>query len=98
MLNNEKVFAVIPARGGSKRLPGKNILELAGKPMIAWSIEAARNSKFIDEIFVSDLTSGSLEKIELNLPKICFCRLIVFIQMAQSYRSPTHTCRHWQLD
>lgn len=41
MLDSKKVIAVIPARGGSKRLPGKNTKQLGGKPLIAWSIEAA---------------------------------------------------------
>lgn len=50
----EKTFlAIIPARGGSKRLPRKNVLNLAGKPLIAWSIEAAKGSKYIDSIVVS---------------------------------------------
>ncbi|SVB97878.1 uncharacterized protein METZ01_LOCUS250732, partial [marine metagenome] len=47
------MLAIIPARGGSKRLPRKNILDLAGKPLIAWTIEAALNSKYIDRIVVS---------------------------------------------
>ena len=45
--------AVIPARGGSKRIPGKNIRDFCGKPMIAWSIEAARASGCFDEVIVS---------------------------------------------
>jgi len=50
----EKTFlAVIPARGGSKRLPRKNVLDLAGKPLIGWSIEAAKESKYIDSVVVS---------------------------------------------
>nr|ELR5257563.1 acylneuraminate cytidylyltransferase family protein [Providencia rettgeri] len=53
MINNKKVMAIIPARGGSKRLPRKNILPLAGKPLITWSIDAARNSKYVDNIFIS---------------------------------------------
>ncbi|EJD6508751.1 MULTISPECIES: cytidylyltransferase domain-containing protein [Providencia] len=53
MINNKKVMAFIPARGGSKRLPHKNILPLAGQPLISWSIEAAQNSQYIDDIFVS---------------------------------------------
>lgn len=48
-----QVLAIIPARGGSKGLPGKNILPLAGKPVVAWTIEAARQSRFIDRIIVS---------------------------------------------
>lgn len=46
-------LAVIPARGGSKRIPRKNIKEFCGKPMIAWSIEAARASGLFDRILVS---------------------------------------------
>lgn len=45
--------AVIPARGGSKRIPRKNIKEFCGKPIIAWSIEAALNSEVIDQVVVS---------------------------------------------
>jgi pseudaminic acid cytidylyltransferase len=46
-------IAVIPARGGSKRIPRKNIKEFCGKPMIAWSIEAAIASGLFDHILVS---------------------------------------------
>lgn len=53
MINNKRVIAIIPARGGSKRLPRKNVLPLAGKPLIMWSIEAALASKYIDKIIVS---------------------------------------------
>ena len=45
--------AVIPARGGSKRIPRKNIKDFCGKPMIAWSIEAAKKSQMFDRIIVS---------------------------------------------
>lgn len=48
-----KHLAVIPARGGSKRIPRKNIRSFYGKPMIAWSIEAAKASACFDEILVS---------------------------------------------
>jgi pseudaminic acid cytidylyltransferase len=47
------IVAIIPARGGSKRIPRKNIREFAGKPMIAWSIEAAREACCFDKIVVS---------------------------------------------
>ncbi|CAM4089993.1 acylneuraminate cytidylyltransferase family protein [Vibrio neonatus] len=53
MIDGKKVIALIPARGGSKRLPRKNILSLAGKPLINWTIEAARKCSYIDEIIVS---------------------------------------------
>jgi len=45
--------AVIPARGGSKRIPRKNIKEFCGKPMIAWPIEVAKKSKLFDRIIVT---------------------------------------------
>ena len=46
-------IAIIPARGGSKRLPGKNLMMLAGKPLIAWTIEAAIESGVFDRVVVS---------------------------------------------
>ena len=48
-----KILAIIPARGGSKGLPRKNILDLAGKPLIAWTIEASLSSKYITKTLVS---------------------------------------------
>jgi len=53
MIDGEKLLAIIPARGGSRRLPRKNILDLAGKPLIAWTVEAALASKHIDRVVVS---------------------------------------------
>ena len=47
------IVAIIPARGGSKSLPKKNILPLAGKPVIAYTIEIAKSSKYINRIVVS---------------------------------------------
>ncbi|MCP4884304.1 MAG: acylneuraminate cytidylyltransferase family protein [Flavobacteriales bacterium] len=48
-----KKIALIPARGGSKGLPGKNIYPLLGKPVLAWSIDVARDSGVFDRICVS---------------------------------------------
>ncbi|MFJ7408996.1 MULTISPECIES: cytidylyltransferase domain-containing protein [unclassified Lysinibacillus] len=48
-----KVLAIIPARGGSKTVPRKNIKDLAGKPLIVWTIEEAKKSKYIDRVIVS---------------------------------------------
>ena len=53
MISNKRVIAIIPARGGSKGLPGKNIRPLCGKPLIAWSIERARQSRHIDTVVVT---------------------------------------------
>ncbi len=47
------ILAIIPARGGSKGLPGKNIKPLNGKPLVAYSIEAANKSKFINKLVLS---------------------------------------------
>ena len=53
MVTSKKTVAIIPARGGSKRIPKKNIVDFHGKPMIAWTIEAALKSKIFDKVIVS---------------------------------------------
>jgi len=50
---NKTFLAIIPARGGSKRLPRKNLLDLNAKPLIAWSIEAGIRSQYIDKVLVT---------------------------------------------
>lgn len=58
MIAGERALGLIPARGGSKGIPGKNTRPLAGKPLIAWTIEAARRSRWLDQVV---LTSDSSE-------------------------------------
>ena len=53
MIENKKVLAVIPARGGSKGIPNKNVVSLMGKPLINWTIEAASSSRYIDHLILS---------------------------------------------
>lgn len=53
MIGNKTVLAIIPARGGSKGVPRKNIRELGGKPLLAWTIEEAKKSKYIDQLVLS---------------------------------------------
>ncbi|MBM9501947.1 acylneuraminate cytidylyltransferase family protein [Leptospira sp. 201903071] len=53
MINDEKILAIITARGGSKGVPKKNIRDLDGKPLIAWTIETAKKSKYIDRLILS---------------------------------------------
>ncbi len=48
-----RIVAIVPLRGGSKGIPGKNIKQIAGKPLFAWSIEAALKSEIPDKIVVS---------------------------------------------
>lgn len=53
MINGYRVLAIIPARKGSKGIPGKNIKIMNGKPLIVWTIEQAKKSRYIDKILVS---------------------------------------------
>lgn len=57
-MDNIKILAIIPARAGSKGIKDKNIVDLNGKPLIAYSIDAALKSKYIDKVVVS--TDGEL--------------------------------------
>ena len=56
-----KKLCIIPARGGSKRIPKKNIKDFLGKPLIAYSIEAAKNSKYIE--YLGFITNRDLAKV-----------------------------------
>ncbi len=53
MYKDNVILCVIPARGGSTGLPGKNIKQLMGKPLIAYTIEQAKKSKYIDRVIIS---------------------------------------------
>jgi len=53
MYEGNKIFALIPARGGSRGLPKKNLRFLAGKPLISWTIDVARENVYVDKIVVS---------------------------------------------
>ncbi|TDL76496.1 cytidylyltransferase domain-containing protein [Peribacillus frigoritolerans] len=61
MINGERILAIIPARGGSKGIPGKNIRPLAGKPLLAWTIEEAKKSRYIDRLVLSSEDSEIIE-------------------------------------
>lgn len=52
-MTQTQIIALIPARGGSKGIPRKNIREFGGKPLISWTIEAARKSRYLTKIVVS---------------------------------------------
>ena len=53
MLDGKSILAIIPARGGSKGIPGKNIKKLGGRPLIDWTIKEAQKSKYIDRLMIS---------------------------------------------
>jgi CMP-N-acetylneuraminic acid synthetase len=55
------IVAIVPARAGSKRLPGKNMLPLAGKPLVQWTLDAAKESGVIDLILVTSDDSAVLD-------------------------------------
>lgn len=63
MYEDKSVLALIPARGGSKGIPGKNIKPLCGHPLIAYTISAARKSKYVDAVVV---TTDSKEIAEVS--------------------------------
>lgn len=61
MYKDKTFLAIIPARGGSKRLPRKNVLDLSGKPLIAHTIEAGLKSNYVDKVVVSSDDEEILE-------------------------------------
>lgn len=74
MYENKRILALIPARGGSKGIPHKNIAPLAGKPLIQYSIDAALQSKYIDYVFVSTDDAEIADIAKKNGSKVPFLR------------------------
>ena len=73
MFDDHKILALIPARGGSKGIKNKNIIDLCGKPLIQYSIDAAKNSKYVDDVVVStdsELIAEIAKKIGADVPFI----------------------------
>ncbi|MFK7905180.1 MAG: hypothetical protein AB8B69_08650 [Chitinophagales bacterium] len=64
-MDNPKSICIIPARGGSKRIPRKNVLPLNGVPLLAYTIRAARDAKVFDEILVST-EDEEIKQVALN--------------------------------
>lgn len=62
----KNIIAIIPARSGSKRLKNKNIININGQPMISWTINAAKNSKLINQIYVSSDSRKILDIAKKN--------------------------------
>ena len=54
-----RIVAIIPARGGSKGIPNKNVKNFDGKPLMTWTIEQALNSKLIQETYITSISSNS---------------------------------------
>lgn len=53
MIGELRVLAVVPARGGSKGVPNKNVRQLVGRPLLAWTLDAAAGSRYLDKVVVS---------------------------------------------
>jgi pseudaminic acid cytidylyltransferase len=84
-------LAIIPARGGSKRIPRKNIRDFCGKPMIAWSIEAALDSGCIDRVIVSTDDDEIAEVARRHGADIPFMRPV---DLADDYSGTTAVIQH----
>jgi CMP-N,N'-diacetyllegionaminic acid synthase len=74
MINGKKILVYIPARAGSKGIKDKNIIEVCGKPLIAYSIEAAKNSKYVDKVIVSTDSPSYAEISKLYDADVPFLR------------------------
>ena len=61
MVNQRKILAVVPARGGSKGVSKKNIRSLNGKPLISYIIDSAKQSKYIDKLIISSEDERTIE-------------------------------------
>lgn len=91
-------IAIIPARGGSKRIPRKNIKDFCGKPMIAWSIEAAKTSGLFDRIIVSTDDEEIAEVAKQWGAEVPFMRPD---ELSNDYAGTTEVIAHatqWALD
>ena len=91
-------IAIIPARGGSKRIPRKNIKEFCGKPIIAWSIEAAKVSGLFEHIIVSTDDNEIAEIAKYWGAEVPFRRPI---ELSNDYAGTTEVVAHaikWALD
>ena len=84
-------IAVIPARGGSKRIPHKNIKPFFGKPMIAWSIEAAKESRLFDMVIVSTDDNEIAKVAEEYGAKVPFMRPA---ELAEDITPPEPVIKH----
>jgi len=87
----KRVLAVITARGGSKGLPNKNILPIAGKPLVSWTIEAAKDSQLITHLIVS---SDDNRIIEIAKDLRCDAPFIRPSELAQDNSSNSDVLLH----
>lgn len=91
MTSNKSAVAIIPARGGSKKIHRKNIKPLAGKPLVAWTIEAALGYRYFDRIIVST-EDAEIARISRKYPiEVPFLRPI---ELSQDDTPDLPVCQH----
>ncbi len=95
MISGKTVLAIIPARGGSKGVPRKNIKDLCGKPLIAWTIEETLKSKYIDRIIVSTEDKEIAEISEEYDAEVPFMRPKKLSEDGTSGIEPLLHCINW---
>lgn len=97
MYQDKTFLAIIPARGGSKRLPRKNVLDLAGKPLVAWTIEAALGCSYIDDVMVTTDDEEIAEVAKLFGANVPFLRPAALASdTATTYDAIKHTVDFYQ--
>lgn len=97
MYKSKTFLAVIPARGGSKGLVDKNIKELCGKPLIAWSIEAGLKSDYLDEVMVTTDYQNIAEVSKQYGANVPFLRPDELASdTATSFDAIKHTIEHYK--
>ena len=74
MIHGAQVLAVIPARGGSKGIPRKNLRLVGGKPLIAWTIATAKGSRYVDRLIVSSEDTQIIETARREGCEVPFVR------------------------
>ena len=89
------IIGLITARGGSKSIPGKNINPLAGKPLIAWTIEAALQCKELSRVIVSTDDEKIAEVAQQWGAEVPFIRPVELAQDASSHISVVLHAIHW---
>lgn len=95
LINGKTVLAIIPARGGSKGVPRKNVKNLCGKPLIAWSIEEALKSKYIDRLVVSTEDEEIAEISKKYGAEVPFIRPIELAKDDTPGIEPLLHCIYW---
>lgn len=91
-------IAIIPARGGSKRIPNKNLRDFCGQPIIAWSIQAALNSQLFDEVVVSTDCETIAKVARMHGASVPFMRPPHLSDDFASTLAVIQHAAHWLLD